>query len=166
VEKGFEGTTVQAVARRSGVHASALYRRWPSRIELIEEAIFPGFDAPEVAPTGDVRLDLLRFLRAYLAAFGSPAARAATPGLISHHDASGPHGSSEQYLRVSARPQFRDILRAAPSEKVDPEIDPDDAFDIFLGAIFVRTIVPTVGERNPAPERTVDLLIRMLRPLA
>ena len=76
VERGFEGTTVQAVAKRSGVHASALYRRWSSRIELIEEAIFPGFDPPAVEPTGDLRADLLRFLGAYLAAFGSPAALA------------------------------------------------------------------------------------------
>src|SRR6478736_4893636 len=85
VETGFEGTSVQAVAKRSGVHASALYRRWPSRIELIEDAIFPGFDPPTVEPTGDLRVDLLRFLRAYLRAFGSPALRAAAPGLMAHH---------------------------------------------------------------------------------
>jgi AcrR family transcriptional regulator len=100
VEKGFEGTTVLAVARRSGVHSSALYRRWPSRIELIEEAIFPGFDPPIVAPTGDLRTDLLRFLQAYSAAFGSPAARAAAPGLMAHHQASGASGSPEKYLQV------------------------------------------------------------------
>jgi hypothetical protein len=61
-------------------------------------------------------------------------------------------------------PQFQDILRAAPSGNVDPNLDPDDAFDIVLGAIFARTIVPTIGSRNPPLERTVDLLIRMLRP--
>ena len=37
VERGFDATTIQAVAEHSGVHASAIYRRWPSRIELIEE---------------------------------------------------------------------------------------------------------------------------------
>lgn len=166
VEKGFEGTTVQAVARRSGVHSSALYRRWPSRIELIQEAIFPGFDAPAVAPSGDLRNDLLRFLRAYVAAFGSPAARAAAPGLMAHHQASGRRGSPEQHLRVSARPQFRDILAAAPLESIDPGVDADDAFDILLGAIFARTVVPTIGKRSAPLERTVDLLIRMLRPMA
>ena len=153
-----------AVARRSGVHSSALYRRWPSRIELIEEAIFPGFDPPIVAPTGDLRTDLLRFLQAYSAAFGSPAARAAAPGLMAHHQASGASGSPEKYLQVSARPQFQAILRAAPSGSVDLTIDPDDSFDILLGAIVARTIVPTVGLRNRPLEVTVDLLLRMLRP--
>jgi AcrR family transcriptional regulator len=36
---------------RSGVHASAIYRRWPSRIELIEEAVFPGLSPLSVQPT-------------------------------------------------------------------------------------------------------------------
>jgi AcrR family transcriptional regulator len=164
VEEGFEGTTVQAVARRSGVHASALYRRWPSRIELIEDAIFPGFDPPTVAPTGDLRADLTRFLQAYLLAFGSPAARAAAPGLMAHHQAAGGR-SPEHYLRVSARPQFQEILRAAPNRSVDPDLDPDDVFDILLGAIFARTVVPTIVARRPPLKRTVDLLIRMLRPM-
>ncbi len=70
VEKGFEGTHRAGRRQAVGVHSSALYRRWPSRIELIEEAIFPGFYPPIVAPTGDLRTDLLRFLQAYSAAFG------------------------------------------------------------------------------------------------
>src|SRR4051794_37716417 len=101
---------MQAVAKRSQVHSSALYRRWPSRIELIQDAIFPGFDPPTVPPTGDLRADLRRFLDAYLEAFGSPAALAAAPGLMAHRQTSTRAGSSEQYLRVSARPQFREIL--------------------------------------------------------
>ena len=56
-ESGFEATTIQAVAARSGVHASAIYRRWPSRIELIEEAVFPGLSPLSVQPTGDLRTD-------------------------------------------------------------------------------------------------------------
>jgi len=164
VEQGFEATTVQAVARRSGVHTSAIYRRWPSRIDLIEAAVFPGLDPPSVEPTGDLAADLLRFLQAYMAAFGSPAMRAAGPGLMAHRQAAGHSRSPEHYLQVSARPQFEDILRAAPPGAVDPDIDPDDAFDILLGAILARTIVPTITTRQPPLERTNDLLVRMLRP--
>ena len=164
VEQGFEATTVQTVAKRSGVHTSALYRRWPSRIELIEDAVFPGFDPPSVEPTGDLSADLLRFLQAYMAAFGSPAMRAAAPGLMAHHQSAGNSRSPEHYLSVSARPQFQDILQAAPPGAVDPDIDPDDAFDILLGAILARTVIPTIATRQPPLERTVDLLIRMLRP--
>ncbi len=163
VEAGLEGTTVAAVARRSGLHTSAIYRRWSSPIELIEEAIFPGLDPPAVRPTGDLRADLLRFLEAYQAAFATPAVRAAMPGLLAHQLTSRAR-SPEQYLRVSARPQFRDILQAAPSGTVDPDVDIDDAFDLLLGAIVVRVIVPPVAARGRPLESTVDLLVRMLRP--
>src|ERR1022692_1056869 len=63
--EGFDATTISAIARRSQVAASSIYRRWPSRIELIEEAVFPGFDEVTLTPTGDVRSDIRRFIHGY-----------------------------------------------------------------------------------------------------
>ena len=163
-ESGFEATTIQAVAARSGVHASAIYRRWPSRFELIEEAVFPGFSPLSVRPTGDLRGDLRRFIRAYVAAFSAPAARAAAGGLLAHHQASGRPGQPEAYQRVSARPQFQAILRAAPSGSIDPAVDPDDVFDMLLGAVLTRTLVFTVTSRQRPVERTVEMILRLLQP--
>ncbi|MFI5879284.1 TetR/AcrR family transcriptional regulator [Streptomyces sp. NPDC051554] len=165
VQRGFDATTIQAVAEHSGVHASAIYRRWPSRIELIEEATFPGLSPLSVRPTGDLRRDLRRFVRAYLAAFGAPAARAAAAGLFAHSQTSNAPRPPEMLLRVSARPQFQDILRAAPTGTVDPAVDPDDVFDMLLGAVLTRTLLSTVTARNRPVERTVDMILRMLRPL-
>ncbi|WP_405995683.1 TetR/AcrR family transcriptional regulator [Streptomyces sp. NBC_00986] len=165
VQRGFDATTIQAVAEHSGVHASAIYRRWPSRIELIEEATFPGLSPLSVRPTGDLRRDLRRFVRAYLAAFGAPAARAAAAGLFAHSQTSTTPRPPEMLLRVSARPQFQDILRAAPTGTVDPAVDPDDVFDMLLGAVLTRTLLSTVTARNRPVERTVEMILRMLRPL-
>ncbi|HKT00067.1 MAG TPA: TetR/AcrR family transcriptional regulator [Rugosimonospora sp.] len=161
VERGFDATTIQAVAERAGVHASALYRRWPSRIELIEEATFPGLNPLSVQPSGDLRRDLRRFIHAYLAVFNEPASKAAAAGLLAHHQATIRPRTPEMYLRVSARPQFQDILRAAPPGSVDPALNPDDAFDMLLGAILVRVLVPTTA-RRPV-ERTVEMMLRLLR---
>ena len=113
-----------------------------------------------------MRRDLRRFIRAYVAALGAPAARAAAAGLLVHHQASGRARPSEVYLRVSARPQFRDILRAAPPGSVDPAVDPDDVFDMLLGAILARTLVLTVAARQRPVERTVELVLRLLQPHA
>jgi AcrR family transcriptional regulator len=164
VERGFEATTMQAVAERAAVHASALYRRWPSRIELIAEATFPGLDPGAVRPAGDLRRDLRRFIRAYLAAFTAPAAKAAAAGLLAHNQATDRPRPAALNLRVSARPQFRDILRAAPPGSIDPAIDPDDVFDMLLGAILVRTLLPAATARRQPVERIIDLVIRLLHP--
>jgi AcrR family transcriptional regulator len=163
-ERGFDATTVAAVAERAGVHASALYRRWPSRVELIAEATFPGLDPGSVTPVGDLRRDLRRFIRAYMAAFTTPAARAAAAGLFAHLQASSQPRPAELNVRVSARPQFRAILHAAPPGSVDPAVDPDDVFDMLLGAILVRTLLPAATARRQPAERVVDMTIRLLRP--
>lgn len=165
VSRGFDATTIRAVAQRSGVHVSAIYRRWPSRIELIEEATFPGLSPLSVRPTGDLRRDLRRFLRAYLAAFSAPAARAAAAGLFAYRQNSTTPPPTGQHLRVSARPQFQDILRAAPPGSIDPTVDPDDVFDMLLGAVLTRTLLHTATARTRPIEHTVEMLLRLLRPL-
>src|SRR5437763_12853903 len=81
-EQGFEATTIQAIAERSGVHASAIYRRWPSRNKIIEQVVFPGFASFMVEPTGDLPRDVRRFIRAFVTTFGAPEARAAIPALL------------------------------------------------------------------------------------
>ena len=162
-ERGFASTTVQAIADRSGVHTSAIYRRWRSRVELIEEAVFPGFDCRTVQATGDLRRDLRRFVRAYVSVFDAPAARAAFPGLLAHYQHTGKARSAEEWIHVSARPQFQDILCAAPPGSIDPTVDPDDVFDMLLGAILARTLVPTVSQRRRPIERTVELALKLLQ---
>ncbi|MFJ9376355.1 TetR/AcrR family transcriptional regulator C-terminal ligand-binding domain-containing protein [Streptomyces sp. NPDC101455] len=131
----------------------------------MEEAAFPGLSPLSVHPAGDLRRDLRRFVRAYLAAFGAPAARAAAAGLFAHSRTSNTPRPPEMLLRASARPQFQDILRAAPTGTVDPGVDPDDVFDMLLGAVLTRTLLSTVTARNRPVERTVDMILRMLRPL-
>lgn len=165
IERGFEATTIHAVASRSGVHSSAIYRRWSSRIELIEEAAFPRFTFAGIVPSGDLRRDLRRFIRAYVAAFSAPAARAAAAGLLAHHQKPDRDAPSEVYPRMSVRPLFEDILRAAAPGSVDPAVDPDDAFDTLLGAILTRTVVFTPTSRQRPIERTVEMMVRLLRPV-
>src|SRR3954467_1668973 len=41
VEDGYQATSIQAIARRAGVSAPSIYRRWSSKAELIEAAVFP-----------------------------------------------------------------------------------------------------------------------------
>jgi AcrR family transcriptional regulator len=164
VEGGLEAATIQAIAERSGVHASAIYRRWSSRNEIIEQAVFSGFAQILVKPGGDLRRDLRRFVRAYLTMFDSPAARAAMPGLLASYQAGGRSGAPEEWLVVSARPQFIDILEAAGPGSIDGDVDPEDVFDMLLGALIARTLVPTVAARRRSADVLVDLTLKLLQP--
>jgi AcrR family transcriptional regulator len=164
IEEGHAATTIQRIAERSGVHASAIYRRWPSRRELIQDAAYAEFPPGSVRPTGDLRRDLRRFLRAYVEGFDSPIVRAAMPALLADSPSEPLARAPEAWLRLSMRPQFRDILGAAPPHVVDPEVDADDVFDLLLGAVLVQLFVPEEARRRPPIGRTVDLLVRLLAP--
>jgi AcrR family transcriptional regulator len=162
-EQGYEATTVQAISRRSGVHTSAIYRRWPNRIALIQEVTLPMFREGRFRPSGDLRRDLRRFVTAFAKQYATPAARAAIPALMAAYQADAVT-APEEWTRISLRPQFNVILDAAGPGQVDPALDRDDVFDMLLGAVLARTFAPTVATRRPPIDRTVDLAVRMLRP--
>ncbi len=164
VERGFQATTVQAVAACAGVHASAIYRRWPSRMELIAEATFPELSPVVVRSTGDLHDDLRRFVGAYLDVFATPESRAATAGMLAHYQSANRALPADLVTRISARPQFIDILRAAPPGSVDPTVDPDDVFDMLLGALLTRVLLQGTVSRGVPVERVVDMVVRLLRP--
>lgn len=163
-EEGFGATTIQAVSRRCEVRPASIYRRWPSRIEMIEEAIFPGLDHLDVEPTGDLKTDLQRFVDAYKATFSSPIALAALPGLIAEYHSASPSGAPVERAWRSARPLFRSMLDAAPAGTVDPALDPDDVFDMLVGAVLYKIHSAALGANVDAPDRTVEMTLRVLSP--
>ena len=162
-EVGYAATTVQEISRRTGVHPPAIYRRWPSRIALIEDAAFSGLTEIVIEPTGDLRTDLRRFLHAYEASLATPSARAAMPGLLAEYQHTVPPVT--HWRHFSVRPQFFEILRAAPDD-VDPDLDVDELFDLVEGAILARIIVPAVAARGRRIDGVVDMIMRILAPSA
>jgi AcrR family transcriptional regulator len=159
VEVGFAGTTVQAAARRAGVHPPAVYRRWPSRIALVEDAILSEVVEVPVVPTGDLHADLLRFLTAYLAMLERPAARAAVPGLLAAYQA-GADVPDDRWSHLSVRPQLAAILHAAGAD----DADPDELLELVLATMVGRVVLPPLTSSPRPLARTVDLLVRAVGP--
>ena len=64
IEAGYERFTIDAVAARSASARSVLYRRWPSRLELLKAVISHrgGIDMIPVPDTGTLRGDVLALL--------------------------------------------------------------------------------------------------------
>ncbi|GAB3229681.1 TetR/AcrR family transcriptional regulator [Mycolicibacterium hippocampi] len=64
IEAGYEGFTIDAVAARSASARSVLYRRWPSRLDLLEAVIRRRgeIDMIPIPDTGTLRGDVLAIL--------------------------------------------------------------------------------------------------------
>jgi AcrR family transcriptional regulator len=81
-EIGYTRLTIPVVAARAGATPPAVYRRWPTKIELVYEAVFPTPPSADLPLTGSID-DAVRILvRASVALFGAPAVHTAWSGLM------------------------------------------------------------------------------------
>src|SRR5437764_14119622 len=85
VDEGYQATPIQAIARRAGVSAPSIYRRWSNKAELVEAAVFPS-DLVEPTKAGDdLGVELADYCCRIIDYLSQPAVRAAIPGLLSEY---------------------------------------------------------------------------------
>lgn len=65
LERGYDDFTIEAVADRARTSRAVIYRRWPSKPEVVQAAIVHSWrrERTEVPDTGNVRGDLIEVLR-------------------------------------------------------------------------------------------------------
>lgn len=65
VERGYDAFTIESVAERAQTSRAVLYRRWPTRPELVQAAVVHAGQKERVATpdTGSLRQDMVELLR-------------------------------------------------------------------------------------------------------
>ncbi|MHA6617091.1 TetR/AcrR family transcriptional regulator [Pseudonocardia sp. DLS-67] len=113
-EVGYSQLSVERVAERAGASKASLYRRWPSKVELVMDAVYHVFpDAASPPDTGGLRGDLLAVMRAVADRLAGPAGQA-LGGVMS--DALGHPDKARQvrsYARGNSQAAMREIVRRA-----------------------------------------------------
>jgi AcrR family transcriptional regulator len=167
VKRGYEDTTLAAIAQRAGVSIPTIYRRWTSKAELLEEAVLhlDTFELPQ--PTGDLRTDLRTWVRLFLEVATEPAARAAVPGLLAGY---GRDPSSYHRLLTRGELPVRAALEALIADAVADGLAASDCdaravFDIIRGATFFRALTHADDGAEAFCERLADGLWRMVQPV-
>lgn len=140
-EGGLEGYTVDAVARRSGVAKTTIYRHWDSSNALLMDALGCQIQAFPTPNTGSLLDDLRTFLATVLQVvddglkplmLGVIHAAATDPELARIH---------EQMTHERMQP-LRTIVQLAQARgEIDEAIDIDMAVSFIEGPVFVRTII-------------------------
>jgi AcrR family transcriptional regulator len=98
VESGYANTTMQEIARWSGTSLPAIYRRWPSKAELVQHAVLLGAERRPIDPDGDFFEELARYIEGVVAVLCDEVTVAALPGLLM--DLHGDAGLRERYYGV------------------------------------------------------------------
>jgi len=159
-EVGYGRTTIEAVAARSGVAKSTIYRHWAGKDELLEDA-FAALKPPfEVCVGGSVRsriTDLLEQLATHTA--GSDWS-SCLPAMIEAAE----HDSSARRLQRKISTERRKLLSSllregVASGELPSRIDPDLATDCLAGAIMVRRLMSLDVLK---PSSVADLVAQVL----
>jgi AcrR family transcriptional regulator len=75
--QGYAGLSIEDVAARAGVNKTTVYRRWPTKADLVGAALFSLRDEdPEPPDTGSLEQDLLQVLLHFAAQAATPRKRA------------------------------------------------------------------------------------------
>jgi AcrR family transcriptional regulator len=162
VEVGYQGTTVVAIARRAGVGAPTIYRRWPTKESLVEDAAFGHPQpAPMPEPTGDLRADLKAWVATFLDFLADPVTRAALPGLLAIY-----HRDEQTYERLVLRSEadvrglMAGLLQSALPDlaAADLAARADTVFDFLVAITVARAMTRGLTDRDAFTHRTADAL--------
>ncbi|WP_441250201.1 TetR/AcrR family transcriptional regulator [Kitasatospora sp. McL0602] len=174
-ELGWGGLTMGHVAARAGVAKTTLYRRWPSKNELVVEAVASLFDDLEMTDQGSLQADIESVVTRFAGLLARPETQAALLALFAE-------GSRDPELRQRIRERIVDPQkylvqqgRAQAQQRGELRPDSDDTaacaeidiiFDTIAGTVEHRMLV--IGE-PVTPEwvhRFTALLLHPLRDLA
>lgn len=155
-QHGYDRLTVDAVAATARASKATVYRRWPSKAELVLAAFIEGIRQVAVPPeTGTLRGDLLR-----LGELVCQEARehASTIRAVLVEVSRNP--ALNEVMQHQFIDQRRALIRYVLQQAVDRgEINAsainDELWDLLPGYLIFRTIIPS----RPPTQRTVQALV-------
>ena len=167
-EAGYGRTSVEAVARRAGVGKAAIYRRWPSKLELVIAAVSRAAVRPaEVPDTGSLRGDVHAFLVGGRRLLDDPVGRRVLADLVAEA-ARVPELDALLTATVGApRRELASVLleRAVARGELRPELDRELALDVVPAALYWRIAVRRATLTDDDLERLADATTAALRAL-
>lgn len=162
-ELGYHRMTLQDVARRSGVSAPSIYRRWKNKAEVVTAAVASVRpNRPE--PTGDLRIDLIAQLRDIRWMYNN-VTDIGLPGTLLTEESRHPEfiATWRKNIVGPRRRAVEYIVMAAQREgRASPDVDPAHVSQLVSGAyISARIAGQEVDDRWD--EQVIDLILAGIR---
>ena len=162
--KGYRHVTIERVAKTVNRARTSLYRRWPSKRQLVAYAVLSTLNAAPVADSGSIREDLISAVEALRRAFAGPLGQA-LPGLIADmaHDAELARIIRDEVL-VPRRASIKQaISRGVDRGELRGDIPPDSFIDLLTAPFYFRVLLGHARINRPFIETIVDCALRAAR---
>ncbi len=163
-ERGIEGTSMDAIAQRSGVSKATVYKHWKDKESLCIDVIWRLRTQPPEFRSGDLRRDLIGLV-AFLSKVDKPdRLMKIWPRIIGYAVANLKFARAlQEHSFGPRRTQVERILREAESKgELPPGIDPVFATDLLVGPIMHHRFA-TGDVPEDMPEKVVDSFLLSVR---
>ncbi|WAJ47625.1 TetR/AcrR family transcriptional regulator [Mycobacterium sp. Aquia_216] len=155
-EHGYDQLTIDAVASAAHASKATVYRRWPSKTELVLAAFIEGVRQVAVMPnTGTLRGDLIS-LGEVCGEHGREHASTIRAVMVevSRHPALN-DALQEQFLKQRKAMIQHVLQQAVDRGEISQEAITDELWDLLPGYLIFRSIIPD----RPPTRQTVQALV-------
>jgi AcrR family transcriptional regulator len=155
-QQGYERLTLDAVAAAARASKATVYRRWPSKAELVLAAVIEGAREVSVAPeTGTLRGDLLQLANKICEHARTHASTMRAVMVEVSRNAALQEAMQHQFLDERKTPIDHALRQAVERGELDPAAITEDLWDLIPGYLIFRSI----WSARPPTRRTVQRLV-------
>ena len=160
-EGGARALTVEAVAARSGVAKTTIYRRWGSRHELALAVVLDLVETASPVPDlGDTRQELIEFLRRAVRILGTTLMGSVMQGLVSEVASDPDLGTAfrERVIAVRVQELGRVLERGVARGEIRDGVDPEQIHELLFGPVYYRLLLSGNALDEDLARRVVDAI--------
>ncbi|EAQ65592.1 putative tetR-family transcriptional regulator [Marinomonas sp. MED121] len=166
VEKGYASISLESVAKRAGVGKAAIYRRWPSKFELVTELVNKtGADLIFIPDTGRLKEDIFQLLKQLRRVLRHRLIKRILPDL---HAEMGRNSALAQAIRSKLQIQRRQsgeilIKRAIERKEISPDTNVEMILDLIGSMIYWRMIITKNRADSQYLHELTELILKVLK---
>jgi AcrR family transcriptional regulator len=160
-EQGYERLSIPRIAQLAGVNKTSIYRRWPSKLELVQEAVHSAMGHTEVVPdTGSLRGDLLALAQATAAFMHSRVGQAVVRMVLSQAHPELRRLAGAAYAQAGQQGPWQVLQRATARGELAAGTDPSLMLFTLAGGLIHRVFVEQRQADASFVQQLVDLLLK------
>jgi AcrR family transcriptional regulator len=159
-EHGPSGLTISDIARRSGVHATSIQRRWGSRETVALDALLTySQEKLPIPDTGTLRGDLIAFGRSIAAYLATPLGEALARTMAATEDDLSVAANRAEFWRARYEAARVIVDRAIDRREIAAKTDPELAMEMLVAPLHFRKLLIRQAIDESRVEHLVDTLI-------
>jgi AcrR family transcriptional regulator len=159
-EQGYAATTMEGIAKRAGVGKQTIYRWWPSKAAVLQEALNESVGATIDFPdTGDVVADLRRQMATVAGLLVSDDFSPYTRGLIvaAQNDPQIARSLVDSFIEPRVRACRERLEGAIKQGQLRADVDLDDVVELLYAPLYYRMLLHT----RPITPQQVDQILEL-----